>query len=58
MEKAKIINFSVEVKIEWECPSCGANHKIEYDASPYSSISEDPIDEICSACEDFFTIQI
>lgn len=58
MEKAKIIKFSIEVKIEWECPVCGANHKNKYDASPYSSISEDPVDEYCSVCKNFITIKI
>lgn len=59
MEKAKIIDFSLKLNVEFECPHCGHAGKLENSsASPYSAVSDDPTDVMCENCEEFITIEI
>jgi hypothetical protein len=54
--KAKNIEFTILVKGKWICPYCGEIVEIQYNASPYREIAEDPTDEMCPKCKEFFTL--
>ena len=56
MKKTITISFEINVIIKWKCPHCGAEHETLFSASPYSSIAEDPPDEMCKKCQEFVTL--
>ena len=49
-------NWELNGIIKWTCPECGKKHISEISINPYRMLAEDPPDEYCSQCENFFTI--
>ena len=56
MEKVKPIEFDVTVSGKWTCPRCGTINTFEYSHGPYTAVADDPSDEMCKNCEEFFTM--
>jgi rubrerythrin len=56
IKKAKLVEYKITVEGTWICPNCKKEIKINYDASPYREIAEDPPDDICPHCYEFFTL--
>ena len=58
IEEAIIKNYEITLKVDFECPHCGHLQKLETNVSAYSSVAEDPTDDMCEKCEEFVTIQL
>jgi len=56
MKKAKVINYKLKLTGIWLCPHCNTEVEISFNPSVYTAVSDDPCDEECPNCKEFFTL--
>jgi Zn finger protein HypA/HybF involved in hydrogenase expression len=56
IKKAHLVDYEITVKVTCTCPNCGNEVKLEFSGNPYREIAEDPPDEVCPHCHEFFTV--
>ena len=56
MRKSITKSFTISVNIIWECPYCKSENTTEYDTSPYSEIAEELVEEMCTSCKEWVTL--
>ena len=56
IKTVQLDDWKLSCIVEWTCPECGKKHKQEIGVNPYRSLADDPPDEYCDGCENFFTL--
>lgn len=56
MKKAKAKSWTLTGKGIWICPRCKKEVEVTICIDPYRTLAENPQDEMCPHCKDFFSL--